>query len=494
MASSVEASGGLAKRRVLVVNASLRAFTEIAGKVASIVLFAFIARKLGEVPLGDYVFALALTQIIYVVADLGMSRYLLQETARDYSFIYGIFYDAVAMKFLASSVATLGAFGLSLAVSGFDARTWLLLLVGASMVCDLTSTVPLSVFIAREEMRYYTFSEIPNKYLQAAIGVVIILLGGGIVDVGVAAFVSSAAALLISAILVARHYPQPGPRIHPRRWLANVRRSGTFGVQDVLSQAVMRIDAVILSLLATAAAVGWYGASYRLIDATLFVTWSVVVSATPMYSYLTDESTPTLSEIYGDSVRLVLAIIVPIAVTLFVCARPIVNFAFGLKNFTPSVLTLQVLAFSPVFYAVSNQAAALMLARGKVRRVIAAFGGALVVNVVANLIFIPIWSYKASAAATLGTEAFLATWCTVSSRSLTPGLPWPRLLAAPVLGAALMGLAMIATHRVLYISLPVGAIVYALVIFLIEVRLLGGSLRPRRAAEEPSTPVPPSEP
>jgi O-antigen/teichoic acid export membrane protein len=491
-------AGAAPKRRTLIVNAALRAFTEVAGKLASIVLFAVIARKLGEVPLGQYVLALSLTQIIWVAGDFGTNRYLLQETARDHDFIRGVFFDAVGIKVVVAGGLTLLAFAVSAAVSGFHATTWLLALVGASMVCDLVATVPLTIFIAREEMRYYTYAAIPNKYLQALIGVVILLLGGGIVDVGVAAVVSSAAALAISFWLAYRHYPPPLLKLTPRRWLPLLKRSGMFGAQDVLAQAVMRIDAILLSLLAAGAAVGWYGASYRLIDATLFITWSVVVSATPMYSYLTNTSTPTLRDIYGDSVRLVMALIVPISVTLLVCARPIVQFAYGLDQFEPSVLTLQLLAFSPIFYAISNQAATLILTRTNGRPVVIAFGAALAFNVVLNLILIPIWSYKAAAGVTLATEALLALWCVIATRPLVSGLPWFRLLVAPMAGATAMAAGEVVCGETLWLALPVGAVLYLTVSIGIELRLLGGTLpRLRRgaaAAEQAAVSVPPTEP
>jgi len=249
---------------------------------------------------------------------------------------------------------------------------------------------------------------------------------------------------------------------------------------------------VLLSILAAGAAVGWYGASYRLVDATLFITWSIVVSATPMYTYLDDTTTPTLREIYGDSVRLVLALIVPISVTLLVCARPIVDFAYGLKDFEPSVVTLQILALSPVFYAISNQAASLALARTNARPMVYAFGAALTLNVVVNLVLIPIWSYKAAAAVTTATEFVLALWCTFATRQLVAGLPWPRLLIAPVAGALAMAAGMLATGQVLWLSLPVGGILYVLVLVGIEVRLLGGTVPwPRRARPGPVAPTEP---
>jgi hypothetical protein len=96
---------------------------------------------------------------------------------------------------------------------------------------------------------------------------------------------------------------------------------------------------------------------------------------------------------------------------------------------------------------------------------------------------------------TLGTEVLLALWCVVATRPHVSGLPWPRLLVAPLAGAAAMAAGMLATGTVLWLSLPVGALLYVVVSAGIELRLLGGSLpRLRRPAGEPPVPVGPTEP
>jgi len=474
---------GHGKRRVLLINAALRGITEIAGKAASIVLFAVIAHRLGEVAVGHYVTVLALTQILWTVADFGTNRWLLREIAADRDAMRHLLADAVGLKVATASALILASTIVAAAVGAGETMTALIALLGISMILDLASTIPIAVFVAHEQMRYYTYAAIPNKYLQAALGIAVILAGGGIVAVGAAAAASSLVALVIAVWLLLRHYPRAERNVSITRWPRMARSAGLFGVQDVLAQVVMRIDTVLLSLLVAGAAVGWYGASYRLIDATLFISWSIVISATPMYTYLSSTSRPTIGEIYGDSVRLVLMLVVPVATTLFVCAHDIVNLAFGLEDFAPSVDILRVLAFSPIFYALSNQAATLVLSRTSGIVVVRIFAIGAALNIVLNVVLVSAFSYKAAAWVTLGTEALLALLCQLAARRLTAGLPWPRLLAAPALGGLAMAAVMLATGPTLWLAVPLGGLVYLGVIALIEVRLLGGSLRPVRAIE-----------
>jgi O-antigen/teichoic acid export membrane protein len=475
------------KRRVLLVNSALRAFTEIAGKGASLVLFAVIARRLGEVALGEYVAALALVQILWTVGDFGTNRFLVQEIARDNSAAERLVVDSMALKAVVTTTLVAIATLLSLVVGVSSTATLLILLLGLSLVLDLTTSVPISVFIAHEQMRYYTYTLVPVKYLQAALGVAVILLGGDIVDVGLCAVATSAVALVVASWLLLRNYPRPELRVMPSRWPALFRSSGLFGVQEALAQVVMRIDMVLLSLLVAGTAVGWYGAGYRLIDATLFIPWSIGTSALPMYSYLTHESTPSLRDIYADSMRLVLLIIVPVAVGLALCAREIVSLAYGLDQFEPSVAILQILAFAPVFYAVSNQASTLVLARRRTLSMVKAFGAAAVINIVLNVIVVSLTDFRAAAWITLATEAFLAFWCLRAANVEVRGVHWARLLASPLAGGLVMAVVLVLAGRSLYLAVPLAALAYVGVVGIVEVRVLGNSLRALRPGAAAAT-------
>ena len=57
---------------------------------------------------------------------------------------------------------------------------------------------------------------------------------------------------------------------------------------------LFRLDTVILSLMATLAAVGRYGAAYRLLEASLFITYALMGAFVPMYTYLDEDSEPTV--------------------------------------------------------------------------------------------------------------------------------------------------------------------------------------------------------
>ena len=131
--------------------------------------------------------------------------------------------------------------------------------------------------------------------------------------------VGSLIGFLVGMWLLRRHIGPPGT-IGRARWPRLVRESMPFAAQDVFTILLFRLDAVILSLLATDAAVGRYGAAYRLLKSTLFVSYSLAGAFAAMYTYLKDDSTPSIQAIFSRSIKLALAALMPAAVVFVVLA------------------------------------------------------------------------------------------------------------------------------------------------------------------------------
>src|SRR4051812_47653763 len=62
-------------------NTIARAAGEVLGKLASLFVFAFLGRKLGEQGVGVYFFGLSYGAIVLIPIDLGFDRSLLREAA-----------------------------------------------------------------------------------------------------------------------------------------------------------------------------------------------------------------------------------------------------------------------------------------------------------------------------------------------------------------------------------------------------------------------------
>jgi O-antigen/teichoic acid export membrane protein len=448
--------------RRLTRNTIIRASSEVLGKLASVVLFAYVARKLGSATLGDFVFALALSQIVWAVAGFGLDRMVLRDVARDHGATERIFADMSAFKLAGGLLGLVACVGL-VALFGADHRTVVLVaLLTGSVVLTLVASGAMAVFQAHERMEYFLYAAVPNKVLAALFGIGALAAGGGIVAVAIGNLAAAVIGLGIALALLYARFARPSLRVRPRGWPRLARTAAPFGLQEVFGQIVFRIDTVLLAALATSAVVGSYGAGYRLLEATLFLSWSVGNSVLPMFSYLDASAVgadPPLHRAYGGALKLLAVVLLPVAVVIGVCARPIVDLVYGLPQYDGTVGVLRWLAPAIVCYGIGHLAGILVLVRRRGRLTVAATAAMAAFNIALNLVLIPPFGAQGAAAATLATEAALALAVVVLAR---PVAGWPdlRALAGPLTAAGAMAAAMLPVAGRLELALPLGALAY----------------------------------
>jgi O-antigen/teichoic acid export membrane protein len=475
-------------------NTALRAGAEIVGKVASVVLFAYIARELGEGTLGDFVFALALAQIMWAVAGFGLDRMLLRDVARERGpAIDRLFWNMTAFK-LSAGLAGVALTVLAVWLLGYSSTVQqLVAILGLSMLAVLLSSSAQTVFQAYERMEYYFYAAVPNKILAAFFGIAALVLGGGIVAVALGNLAAALMALVLSMLILGWRFDRPSLLVHAREWPRMARDSAPFGLQEVLGQIIFRMDIVLLSLFTTSAVVGSYGAAYRVLEATLFLAWSVGTSVLPMYSYLEPGDEPPLERVFEASLKFVVVIMLPLAVVMLVCAEGLVDLLYGLPDFDGAVSVMRWLAFAIVAYGVGHLAGVLVLVRRPGRVTVRAMAAVAAFNIAITLALIGPFDAEGVAAATLATEIVLAATALMLARPVT-GLPgaW-RVGGSAVVAGAAMAAVMMPVRDELAIALPLGGAVYLAGLALLEAGRLGGDLQAIRAmlrARPGPSPVP----
>ena len=124
-----------------------------------------------------------------------------------------------------------------------------------------------------------------------------------------------------------------------------MRNAIPFFAYWVLGSLYYRLDTILLSKLASAAVLGWYGAAYRLFDTLVFLP-SIVASAIlfPILAQLSTQSRPSLRRAMAKGLDIILIVGMPISVGLFTLAEPIIRFIYRKPEFVNAVPALQWLA------------------------------------------------------------------------------------------------------------------------------------------------------
>jgi O-antigen/teichoic acid export membrane protein len=454
----------------VVRNTTLRAVGELVGKFASLALLAVLAREEGPAGLGVLVFALAWCELATAPIEMGFDRYFLRRVAADRAEFQGGYFNVITLK-LARAMPVVAVSWLLVWALGYDEDTRLavFVLTGAFLL-DSFSYTTFAAFNAVERGDLVGLTLMVQRLLSGAVGVTLVLIGFGVVAVTFAYLGAALIAFALAVGLLARHVERPravrppGPRRELRR------RSIPFAAQELLAVGIARLDAVLLSLLATQSVVGLYGAAYRLLEATLFIPTALQGAFAAMFTYLDDRSEPTIRTAFGRSIKLALALLTPCAVPLAVLPADILELFFG-GDFRQAELALRLLAPTVVLLGIVLLAGSLIASRLDPRRLVVVFGVALVVNVAMNAALIPPLEEAGAALAMLVTEVTFAVLTLRISLKAVGGMDVTATLAAPVIGGAAMAAVLVLLAGTLPLALIAGGAAYLTAFALAEWRL-----------------------
>jgi len=450
-----------------IMNTAYRSGGEIVGRFSSLVLFAVAGRNLGQSGLGAFVFAIAFTGFVMVPVGLGLDRYALRIIAAERSSAHSLFFNVIVLK-------------LALAVPLFALSFLVLHLVGASSQAQVTAWVlapgvfsdsvartQLAVFSAHERSGPPAAADTIQRVLSAVLGIIALKLGYGVVSVGATYSIGSITGVVIGFVLMTRTIGVPSWIVSYRRWPALASSSLPFAAQDLFTSLLNMLDTLILSLLATQAAVGRYGAAYRLFESTLFISFAMVGAFSAMYTYLGPRSDPPLRLVYQRSIKLSLVLLMPLAVAFLVLARPICELIYG-PAFGAAAIPLRILSPGVVLIGFVTLTTSLLVSRGDPRRMASLSGIMVGVNVALNFALIPLLNVAGAATAMLATEVIFAAWIARRARRSVGHIAWLQTTVGALAGGAAMAAVAVPLHNSLPAALAAGLLAYLVALIAVD--------------------------
>jgi O-antigen/teichoic acid export membrane protein len=459
-------AGGSALAR-LARNGALSASAEVLSKLCSLLFFVLVARELGGNTLGHYVFAMAMTSLVWSFAGFGLDRLAMRDIARDPAAMGSIAVPMAAMK-AGAALAIVLVCAAVLQVAGEDAEVvWLVLILGTGIALAMTAATAQTVCAAHERMDYVFLLKVPWAIVSALLGSAVVIAGGGIVAASiVSSLVVGAIGTVWAWIVVNRNFGALGGGLRVRDWPRMLREAVPFGLQEMLGQIIFRFDTVLLAAVAASQVVGAYGAAYRMLESTLFIAWSVGYAVQPMFSYLPQGH--ELSRIFEGALKLVLCVMAPLAAVLLVCAPAIIDLIYGRPEYDTSIGVLRLLAPAVAVYSIGHLAGLIVLVRRPGRITVTVAAVVTVVNVAACAILIPLIDAHGAAISTLIGEGLLAVLGLWLARRVTGRVRLFWVAGSPLLAAAVMAVAMWPLADELWLALPAGAAAYVVALLALE--------------------------
>jgi O-antigen/teichoic acid export membrane protein len=419
-----------------------RSTGELLGKLASLAFFVVVARELGEEEFGDFVFGMALSTVLMLVAGLGMQELIAREVAKDRRRADDLLWNVIAIK-------ALMMVGLLLVIAGVVATQGrslesaaAILIVSAGIGLEYQAGTLYAIFDGTERQQYVATTLVVNRTATAVMGITAALAGAGLVTIATLFTAGSALGVVTAYWLMRRYVMHPRVHVAPSGWTRLIRRSLPLGILTLLGTLSFRTSVVLLGLFAAGtAAVGEYGAAYRLIEATLFIATAFNAAALPWFSRRDPDA---IAHGFELAVKTVVALMLPVGVGLALFAEPVVETLYG-TDYDGSVTPLRVLGVMTALWGVNATIVTILVSRDRPDVYTVPALVALVPNLVLSVLLIPPHGADGAAIAAVASAALLVVLVVPRTARLFGSVAWGRIVVAPVVA----GLAMAAAATLL---------------------------------------------
>ena len=438
---------------------------------------AFLLRVISPEDAGLYRAAIVLFVIFEIFTNFGLNTLLTREAARARAQQRQLFGHTTLLRL---ALFILGTLPLTLLIllrlngipTELDPRgAWVLALLYAGLLPGTVSAGLTALYYARERAEYPAAISSLATLNKALLGVLLLVMGGGIVGLAAISIMTNLLTLL-ALLFGARMWL--GRRAGPFHWHLDftlmrrlIRESWPLTLNHFLAQIFFQIDLLIIEVIHGTRMVAQYDIGYKWILAINVIPAFYTMALLPRLSRYAQRDRKLLSASYLLSIKLLLALALPLAVWMTMAARVLTTILGGAQYLPEGAIAIQLMVWSIPIGWVNSLTQYALIAVDKQRRVTIAFLIATSFNIIVNLIFIPQYGFQAAALSTIASEAALLIPFLWVLRHEMPGLKlqivW-ELLWRPVLAGAAMWVVIgaLAEAGILLIALVLAPIVYVI--------------------------------
>lgn len=463
---SASARPASATRRIA-YNTAVQALGRFVVMFLGLVSVAILTRYLGADGYGKFTLALVYLSFFGIAADMGLYTIAVREMSKKESRMQEIVANTLSLRALLATVVFTLAIGIGwLLPYEPDVKVAIAIAAGAQFFGLLNSAV-IAVFQTKLRMGFSVISDLAGRTLALLAVIAVAYLNLGFYAVVATAALGSFLTFLVSTFLVRRFVRV---RLHAdvALWKELLKESVPYGAALVVIHLYLRADIFLLSLLRSNAEVGVYGVIFKIFELVIAIPAFFNNSVFPVLVRRLKRGAQDTSAIMQKALDALLAGGAGIAVGGIVLAPEIMR-VIGGSEFVSGADALRLILLATVLSFTLFVFASLYIALGRQAVVLKIAGSGLVLNVALNLLLIPPYGINGAALATLVSEAFVFSVYLLSSRKLL-GLrvsfgQVPRI----ALAAALMALVIWPLHTMVWVAVPVGAVVYGALLYALRV-------------------------
>ncbi len=387
---------------------------EIISKVLQFVVMLYAARLLSKEGFGKFSFALSLSFIAIVLADMGINTLLIRDISsnrENKKLVNKYFANAAAIKLLLC-IVTYALIELVLYLLNYPSDTkQIVRVVWAFSILSTFTDLFYSIFRSFERMHYDASIKTLRMVLLTAASLYVLFKGYGVLAFSFTFFIVEFAVIIVSGYFAFEKFIDFSSakisKLFDFSFMKSLfRKSLPFGLALVFGSIYFYIGSVMLSKARGDAEVAVYSVAYNIALAILFIPTVYTNAIYPVLSRYFKESKEKLVTLYERSFKYLYIIGLPISIGLYLLAGRIIFFFYG-KTYSGSIIALQIISWYLFIKFLNFLLGTVLSAIDRQNQRMMGQGLTAGFNVVLNLLLIPKIGYVGAAWSTFATEIFL---------------------------------------------------------------------------------------
>lgn len=374
-------------------------------KVISFIYTLYLAKILGVSEFGLFIVALSYFSLVSSISDLGISRFLIRETAREKVNLASLISNILLLRLIITTIFTLVFI---LVMINFDLdimRANLSLIAVLAIIPQAIGLTFDNIFIAFQKLSVSAIALIITTVSTIILGVFLISLGFGAMGAVMSLLLGQIFYSLFLLFFAAKKGIKFNIKLEKKVLKQVLKGSLPYGLLATLGVLYFRIDVILLSYLKGSYDAGIYGAAYKFLEALVFIPSTISLALFPILVKLHEVNQNEIKKVILN-ILIVMGGLGFFATIGFIFILPFV-LGILLPDYSGSITTIKILSLALPFMFIHVPLSQILLSSDKYLKplIIISFLP-VTLNIILNWSFIPQYGYLAAAWVTVISDIF----------------------------------------------------------------------------------------
>jgi|TARA_Y100000310_G_scaffold345860_1_gene471656 O-antigen/teichoic acid export membrane protein len=456
---------GIARR--IYKNTTYLGIAEIVSRVLQFVVMLYAARLLSQQNFGKFSFALSLSFMAVILADLGINTLLIREISRNKSLVSKYFINAFSIKIVLSIITFFIIVAVLNALNYPEITRQIVYIIWLFTILSTFTELFYSIFRAFEQMFYDAFLKILRMSILAVTGIYVLFKGYGVIIFSYTFVFTEIIVITLASLIALKKFIKLDIRIDPVFIKSTLKKALPFGLAFIFGSIYFFIGSIMLSKMKGDVEVAIFSAAYNIALALIFIPTVYINAIYPVLSRYYKEGKSGLRLLYERSFKYLYIIGLPISLGIFMLSDEIIGFLYGAR-YSISSIALRIISLYLFLKFINFLLGIVLSSIDKQNKRMLGQGITAGISILLNLLLIPLIGFVGAAISTLITEIFLFIIYYIFVSKSWYYYNFLGILPKPIIAVIIMSLFIGFTNLNLIITIIASAAIYLSVLMVLR--------------------------